>query len=131
MALSFLVKVRYWVQYYWRKPRFWSILGQGAEPDACGAEFAIPSVQASCNDLKRQAWRSVTLRFDRDGNIGWYRMDNFWDNDNEVGTSANEYVASFGNKVISMIDEGFGFGVIEYIDPTLNNNCVENKEPIT
>ena len=99
--------------------------GTGTEPGACNQEGVMASIKPTCVSDPRAAWRSFTLRFDVKGNLGWYRQDNFVEAANlpELATSANEYVASYGNRVMAMVDEQFGFGVTEYVDSNTGVNC--------
>ena len=71
------------------------------------------------------AWRSFTIRVDLQGNILWLHGANFRSaceaGDTEciasVGQSANEFVISNKNgRIVSVTDEGFGFGFIAYDD---------------
>ena len=90
--------------------------GQGVEPDICANSKFKQAARAKCNQEQRQAWRSVTLRFNLNGDMQWYRMDNFVSDPNEIGSSANEWVMARGDEIVSLTDEGFGFTFEKYTD---------------
>ena len=62
-------------------------------------------------------------------------MDSFYAGNNP-GTSANEFIMTRGNRIVSITDEGFGFGWVAYDDtevnePICNGDTASTIAPVT
>ena len=70
-------------------------------------------IYAQCIRDPRETWRSLLIRVDEYGKLIWQSVDSFVE-ENEVITTASEYVIREEGKIISVLDLAFGFGLQLY-----------------
>ena len=87
------------------------IVGCGNGIEGCPSSGFTSAAKQWCQRDPRKSWRSLLVKTNLEGTIVWYRQDNFWNGEENPGTSASEYVISQGNKVVSVNDELLGVGL--------------------
>ena len=87
------------------------IIGCGNGIEECPVSGFSNAAKQWCQSDPRKAWRSLLVKANLEGNIVWYRQDNFWSGEENPVTSASEYVITTGNAIVSVNDELFGVGL--------------------
>ena len=87
------------------------ISGCGNGIEECPVSGFSNAAKQWCQSDPRKAWRSLLVKVNLEGNIVWYRQDNFWSGEENPVTSASEYVITTGNAIVSVNDELFGIGL--------------------
>ena len=72
------------------------------------------SVKTNCENDPRVHWRGASIGVDGNGDMSWYRMDNFDNKEDPVVSSAYEYVIPTNNGFVMISDELMGFGFASY-----------------
>ena len=87
------------------------IVGCGNGIEGCPSRGYTADVIRWCQRDPRQNWRSLLVKTNLEGTIEWYRQDNFWNGEENPGTSASEYVIANDRQIVSVNDELFGIGL--------------------
>lgn len=97
-----------------------------------GCDEVEDELYDECRSDPRQIWRGLVLEIDGDGEVLWSRLDSFRfpeDEEDEAADSASEYVilTDSGN-VGSIVDQGFGIGLLMLGDAVLDENYDDEDE---
>ena len=71
-------------------------------------------MKTNCQNDPRVHWRGASIGVDGNGDMSWYRMDNFDNKEDPVVSSAYEYVIPTNNGFVMISDELMGFGFATY-----------------
>ena len=87
------------------------VVGCGNGIEGCPTRGYTSEARRWCQRDPRKSWRSLLVKTNLEGDVVWYRQDNFWNGEENPGTSASEYVISGNGKIASVNDELFGIGL--------------------
>ncbi|MEE2787512.1 MAG: hypothetical protein VX589_09250 [Myxococcota bacterium] len=90
------------------------VVGCGTGIEGCDLWSTGTPIRAECESDPRKTWRGYLVRFDREGNEVWSRLDSFAaEGEADVADSASEYVfLTQDGQIASVVDQGFGIGLL-------------------
>ena len=90
------------------------VLACGTGIEGCDEYSTGSAIHSECIADPRTTWRGYLVKLDTNGNEVWHRVDSFLEpGEQEAADAASEYVALQDNgAVVSIVDQGFGIGVL-------------------